>query len=160
MDWTMKELYKVIWLLINPNISAILIPISTCLSMFKFLAVFMEVLVKVCMLPFLCVYNAMYLDCLFFGLCGKLCILPQGYVVCPSEKRFLLLFTFLKKNRKKKLMVFFSSCMSVKYHYELLNYIDLPVMAIHVSCFADHIHLKAAHKALLYAFIKSHGIQP
>uniref|UniRef100_A0A2K6TIG0 ATP-dependent RNA helicase n=1 Tax=Saimiri boliviensis boliviensis TaxID=39432 RepID=A0A2K6TIG0_SAIBB len=54
--------------------------------------------------------------------------LEQGYVVCPSEKRFLLLFTFLKKNRKKKLMVFFSSCMSVKYHYELLNYIDLPVL--------------------------------
>uniref|UniRef100_A0A3Q3XMF7 ATP-dependent RNA helicase n=1 Tax=Mola mola TaxID=94237 RepID=A0A3Q3XMF7_MOLML len=57
--------------------------------------------------------------------------LEQGYVVCPSEKRFLLLFTFLKKNRKKKLMVFFSSCMSVKFHYELLNYIDLSVMAIH-----------------------------
>ncbi|XP_034430419.1 ATP-dependent RNA helicase DDX18 [Hippoglossus hippoglossus] len=57
--------------------------------------------------------------------------LEQGYVVCPSEKRFLLLFTFLKKNRKKKLMVFFSSCMSVKFHYELLNYIDLPVLAIH-----------------------------
>ncbi|XP_006878155.1 PREDICTED: ATP-dependent RNA helicase DDX18-like, partial [Chrysochloris asiatica] len=59
--------------------------------------------------------------------------LEQGYVVCASEKRFLLLFTFLKKNRKKKLMVFFSSCKSVKFHYELLNYIDLPVMAIHVS---------------------------
>uniref|UniRef100_A0A672ZXP9 ATP-dependent RNA helicase n=1 Tax=Sphaeramia orbicularis TaxID=375764 RepID=A0A672ZXP9_9TELE len=58
-------------------------------------------------------------------------VVLQGYVVCPSEKRFLLLFTFLKKNRKKKLMVFFSSCMSVKFHYELLNYIDLPVMAIH-----------------------------
>ncbi|XP_049962208.1 probable ATP-dependent RNA helicase pitchoune [Schistocerca serialis cubense] len=57
--------------------------------------------------------------------------LDQGYVVCPSEKRFLLLFTFLKKNRKKKVMVFFSSCMSVKYHHELLNYIDLPVMCIH-----------------------------
>ncbi|KAH0507523.1 ATP-dependent RNA helicase DDX18 [Microtus ochrogaster] len=57
--------------------------------------------------------------------------LEQGYVVCPSEKRFLLLFTFLKKNRKKKVMVFFSSCMSGKYHYELLNYIDLPVLAIH-----------------------------
>ncbi|CAN0154004.1 unnamed protein product, partial [Ectocarpus fasciculatus] len=26
--------------------------------------------------------------------------LEQGYVVCPSDKRFLLLFTFLKKNRK------------------------------------------------------------
>jgi len=57
--------------------------------------------------------------------------LEQGYVVCPSEKRFLLLFTFLKKNRKKKVMVFFSSCMSVKYHHELFNYIDLPVMCIH-----------------------------
>nr|XP_033327051.1 probable ATP-dependent RNA helicase pitchoune [Megalopta genalis]XP_033327052.1 probable ATP-dependent RNA helicase pitchoune [Megalopta genalis] len=57
--------------------------------------------------------------------------LEQGYVCCPSEKRFLLLFTFLKKNRKKKVMVFFSSCMSVKYHHELLNYIDLPVLSIH-----------------------------
>ncbi|KAG8226825.1 hypothetical protein J437_LFUL007102 [Ladona fulva] len=57
--------------------------------------------------------------------------LEQGYVVCPSEKRFLLLFTFLKKNMKKKVMVFFSSCMSVKYHHELLNYIDLPVTCIH-----------------------------
>jgi len=57
--------------------------------------------------------------------------LEQGYVICPSEKRFLLLFTFLKKNRSKKVMVFFSSCMSVKFHHELLNYIDLPVMSIH-----------------------------
>ncbi|XP_074640068.1 uncharacterized protein LOC141898135 [Tubulanus polymorphus] len=57
--------------------------------------------------------------------------LEQGYVVCPIEKRFMLLFTFLKKNRKKKVMVFFSSCMSVKYHNELLNYIDLPVHCIH-----------------------------
>lgn len=57
--------------------------------------------------------------------------LEQGYVICPSDKRLLLLFTFLKKNRKKKVMVFFSSCMSVKYHSELFNYIDLPVQSIH-----------------------------
>eukprot|EP00968_Pinguiococcus_pyrenoidosus_P027699 scaffold7415_cov267-Pinguiococcus_pyrenoidosus.AAC.3 len=57
--------------------------------------------------------------------------LEQGYVVCPSEKRFLLLFTFLKKNRNRKVMVFFSSCNSVKFHAELLNYIDVPVMDIH-----------------------------
>ncbi|CAL1289732.1 unnamed protein product [Larinioides sclopetarius] len=57
--------------------------------------------------------------------------LTQGYVVCPSDKRFLLLFTFLKKNKNKKVMVFFSSCMSVKFHNELLNYIDLPVTSIH-----------------------------
>ena len=57
----------------------------------------------------------------------------QGFVVCPPEKRFLLLFTFLKKNRRKKIMVFFSSCMAVKFFNELLNYIDIPVMCIHVS---------------------------
>jgi ATP-dependent RNA helicase DDX18/HAS1 len=57
--------------------------------------------------------------------------LQQGYVLCPSEKRFLLLFTFLKKNKGKKIMVFFSSCNSVKFHAELLNYIDIPVMDIH-----------------------------
>lgn len=57
--------------------------------------------------------------------------IEQGYIVCPSDKRFLLLFTFLKKNIKKKVMVFFSSCNSVKYHAELLNYIDIPVLDIH-----------------------------
>lgn len=58
--------------------------------------------------------------------------LSQGYVVCPSDRRFLLLFTFLKKNMKKKVVVFFSSCNSVKYHGELLNYIDVPVLDLHV----------------------------
>ena len=53
--------------------------------------------------------------------------------MCPSEQRFLLLFTFLKKNQSKKVMVFFSSCNSVKFHSELLNYIDITVMDIHVS---------------------------
>jgi ATP-dependent RNA helicase DDX18/HAS1 len=58
--------------------------------------------------------------------------LSQGYVVCPSDRRFLLLFTFLKKNLKKKIIVFFSSCNSVKYYGELLNYIDVPVLDLHV----------------------------
>ncbi|CAL8467629.1 g7167 [Coccomyxa elongata] len=57
--------------------------------------------------------------------------LEQGYCVVPSEQRLLLLFTFLKKNKDKKVMVFFSSCNSVKYHGELLNYIDVPVKDIH-----------------------------
>ncbi|PBK77061.1 DEAD-domain-containing protein [Armillaria solidipes] len=57
--------------------------------------------------------------------------LSQGYVVCPSDRRFLLLFTFLSKYRKKKVIVFFSSCDSVKYHAELLNYIDVPVLDLH-----------------------------
>lgn len=58
--------------------------------------------------------------------------LEQGYVVCPSDKRFLLLFTFIKKNMKnKKIIVFMSSCNAVKYHAELLNYIDIPVLDLH-----------------------------
>lgn len=57
--------------------------------------------------------------------------LEQGYVVVPSDVRLRLLYTFLKKNRKKKVMVFFSSCSSVKFHSELLNYIDVPVKEIH-----------------------------
>ncbi|OHF02471.1 ATP-dependent RNA helicase HAS1 [Colletotrichum orchidophilum] len=57
--------------------------------------------------------------------------LEQGYVLCDADKRFLLLFSFLKRNLKKKVIVFFSSCNSVKYHAELLNYIDLPVLDLH-----------------------------
>jgi ATP-dependent RNA helicase DDX18/HAS1 len=57
--------------------------------------------------------------------------LEQGYVVCDSDKRFLLLFSFLKRNAKKKVIVFLSSCNSVKYYAELLNYIDLPVLDLH-----------------------------
>lgn len=31
--------------------------------------------------------------------------LQQGYVLCPAEQRFMLLYTFLKKNKNKKVMV-------------------------------------------------------
>lgn len=57
--------------------------------------------------------------------------LEQGYVICDSDMRFRLLFTFLKKHPKKKIIVFFSSCNCVKYYSELLNYIDLPVLDLH-----------------------------
>ncbi|KAI5811638.1 dead box ATP-dependent rna helicase [Peziza echinospora] len=57
--------------------------------------------------------------------------LTQGYVVCDSQNRFLLLFSFLKRFQNKKIIVFFSSCACVKYYAELLNYIDLPVLDLH-----------------------------
>ena len=57
--------------------------------------------------------------------------LKQGFVVCESDKRFLLLFSFLKRISKKKVIVFFSSCACVKYHAELCNYVDLPVLELH-----------------------------
>ncbi|KAG8180842.1 hypothetical protein JTE90_005928 [Oedothorax gibbosus] len=58
--------------------------------------------------------------------------LKQGYVVCSSEKRFLILHRFLKTKRNKcKVMVFFSSCRSVQFHNDLLNYVNIKVMCIH-----------------------------
>ena len=57
----------------------------------------------------------------------------HGYVVCPAEKRFVFLFSFLMRNRKNKIMIIFRSNMSVTFHHELLNYMDLPVKCIHVS---------------------------
>ncbi|KAL6007607.1 hypothetical protein ACLOJK_033106 [Asimina triloba] len=57
--------------------------------------------------------------------------LQQGYCVVPSAKRFILLYSFLRRNLSKKVMVFFSSCNSVKFHGELLRY-------IHIDCFDIH----------------------
>lgn len=57
--------------------------------------------------------------------------IDQGYVICPAEQRFLLLFTFLKKHLKKKVIVFLSTCAAVKFYSELLNYIDVPVLDLH-----------------------------
>ncbi|KAB7504129.1 ATP-dependent RNA helicase DDX18 [Armadillidium nasatum] len=57
--------------------------------------------------------------------------LTQIYAVCPMEKRFLVLYTFLKKNRNKKMMVFFSTCMAVKFYNELFNFVDIPVKSLH-----------------------------
>lgn len=57
--------------------------------------------------------------------------LQQGYCVIPSSKRFILLYSFLKRNLSKKVMVFFSSCNSVKFHSELLRYIQVECYDIH-----------------------------
>merc|ERR1712100_738051 len=45
--------------------------------------------------------------------------------------KFLLLYSFLKRNKKKKIIVFMSTSKAVKYFAELLNYIDLPVLELH-----------------------------
>ncbi|XP_042500526.1 DEAD-box ATP-dependent RNA helicase 51-like [Macadamia integrifolia] len=57
--------------------------------------------------------------------------LQQGYCIMPSAKRFILLYSFLKRNLSKKVMVFFSSCNSVKYHADLLRYIQVDCLDIH-----------------------------
>lgn len=57
--------------------------------------------------------------------------LQQGFIVCAAEARFRLLYTFLRRNIGLKLMVFFSSCDSVRFHADLLGFVDLPVLALH-----------------------------
>ncbi|KAK6122491.1 hypothetical protein DH2020_043777 [Rehmannia glutinosa] len=57
--------------------------------------------------------------------------LQQGYCVVPSSKRFVLLYSFLKRNLSKKVMVFFSSCNSVKFHSELLRHIHIDCLDFH-----------------------------
>lgn len=57
--------------------------------------------------------------------------LEQGFVVVSSQNRFLLLYTFLRRNLRKKVIVFMSSCNAVKFFYELLNHVDIPVLDLH-----------------------------
>ncbi|KAL1244064.1 putative ATP-dependent RNA helicase pitchoune [Trichinella spiralis] len=57
--------------------------------------------------------------------------LQQGYVICPVEKRFHFLYTFLRSKKQKKIMVFFSSCASVKFHTELLRVLNFSLLSIH-----------------------------
>lgn len=47
--------------------------------------------------------------------------LQQGYYICPVEKRMAWLYKMLKKCKKLKVMVFFSSCKSVDFHYEFFR---------------------------------------
>ncbi|OEL19094.1 DEAD-box ATP-dependent RNA helicase 27 [Dichanthelium oligosanthes] len=81
--------------------------------------------------------------------------LEQGYCVIPSEKRFLVLYAFLRgKLKGKKVMVFFSSCNSVKFHAELLNFLGLECYDIHgqrkqQKRIATFQSFKAAKKGIL-----------
>ena len=74
--------------------------------------------------------------------------LEQGYVTVPSELRFLLLFTFLKKNKNKKVMVSASvvgccacvvgvACRVASSSFVFVGFCDLTIcilFAVSVSC--------------------------
>lgn len=55
----------------------------------------------------------------------------QGYVTIAPDKRFLLLFSFVKKFQKKKIVVVLSSTAAVKAYGDILNAMGLPVLDIH-----------------------------
>ncbi|CAI0380788.1 unnamed protein product [Linum tenue] len=58
--------------------------------------------------------------------------LRQGYTLVQSSERFLVLYSFLRSTlSSKKVMVFFSSCNSVKFHSELLGRCKTKCFDIH-----------------------------
>lgn len=57
--------------------------------------------------------------------------LAQAYVVCPAARRLRLLVTFLRRHRKQKLMVFFSTRASVRFHSAFLSALGVRHLAIH-----------------------------
>lgn len=90
--------------------------------------------------------------------------LQQGYCVVPSNKRFLVLHSFLKRNQSKKIVVFLSSCNSVKFHSDLLKYIQIDCYDIHgkqkqqkrTSTFSDFC--KAEKGILLCTDVAARGL--
>ena len=56
--------------------------------------------------------------------------LEQGFLKIDADKKFLFLFTFFKKNKNAKILVFFATCKEVEFYSSLLNYVDVPVLSI------------------------------
>ncbi|KAK8893865.1 ATP-dependent RNA helicase ddx18 [Tritrichomonas musculus] len=59
--------------------------------------------------------------------------LKQSYIICPPDKRLFLLITFLtsKRAKGKKIMIFFSTRSSVRFHHDLLSALKINTIAIH-----------------------------
>lgn len=53
------------------------------------------------------------------------------FVTCPEHLRFRFLYTFLKKNLDKKVMIFFSTSNSAKFHAKLLGHFHVPTLTMH-----------------------------
>ena len=53
------------------------------------------------------------------------------FVTCPENLRFRFLYTFLKKNLDKKVMIFFSTTNSAKFYARLLSRFNIPVLTMH-----------------------------
>ncbi|KAL7493337.1 hypothetical protein ACHAWT_002802 [Skeletonema menzelii] len=53
------------------------------------------------------------------------------FVSCPEHLRFRLLYTFLKKNRDKKIIIFYSTTDEVLFHSKLLSRFKIPVCTMH-----------------------------
>lgn len=59
--------------------------------------------------------------------------LTQSYVVCPQQQKFDVLWSFLKHHKRKKILLFQSTCKQVRYTLEVLRRLrpGLPVVGLH-----------------------------
>ena len=57
--------------------------------------------------------------------------LTQSYVITPADQRLQLLITFLSRKKKQKIMVFFATKASVKFHQMLFSASGIRTLAIH-----------------------------
>ena len=56
--------------------------------------------------------------------------LEQGFINIEADKKFLFLFTFIKKNLNRKIIIFFSTCKEVEFFFFFFFYVDVPVLSI------------------------------
>lgn len=57
--------------------------------------------------------------------------IQHGYIVIPTNQRFIFLYTLLNQYCNYKIMVVFSSYYSVKFHSDLFNCMNIPVFTLH-----------------------------
>lgn len=57
--------------------------------------------------------------------------LEQEFILVPCAKRLIALYIMLKTTQSKKVMVFFSSTKSVKFHEQLFNFLDVKCSSAH-----------------------------
>ncbi|CAG9313341.1 unnamed protein product [Blepharisma stoltei] len=55
----------------------------------------------------------------------------QGYVIVKPDQRLNLLYSFLRKHQDKKILVFFNSSNSVKFHNDLFSHFGLSVNSLY-----------------------------
>ncbi|KAA8905987.1 P-loop containing nucleoside triphosphate hydrolase protein [Sphaerosporella brunnea] len=90
---------------------------------------------------------------------------PQGYGIVEADKRFLLLYSFLKKFQRKKIVVLVSSTLSVLFCEEALSSLELSVYSVHgrqnaksrLTAFSDF--LKDAEGTLVCTEEAVHGLE-
>jgi|AntRauMFilla1563_2_1112583.scaffolds.fasta_scaffold00178_11 ATP-dependent RNA helicase DDX18/HAS1 len=55
----------------------------------------------------------------------------HGFNVCQIEDKLSVLITLIKRNMKKKMIIFFSSCNEVKFYYSIFKLLNIEIIELH-----------------------------